>query len=136
MKTLTEVEKIVNLLADKIKAPKFLLPSFDFPLGDATPYIAVDNFGYYHFIISERGIETERKSSQDLDDLLYWIFDSVTFSMACDYELNNRLKGQDFRRILFAKQEELIAILNKDWEERKRKEHSLILRGNTFEDYS
>ncbi len=134
MKTLIEVEKIIKNLADNINAPKNLLPSFDLPHGDGTPYIEIDNFGNYYFIISERGVECERKRSQNLDELLYWIFDSITFSIACDYEIRNRIEKQDFRRILFAKQEELLSILNKDWEEKKRKEHIFILRTNPFDD--
>lgn len=35
---------------------------------------------------------------------------------------------------MFAKQEELLGILHKDWEERERKEHQSILKVNPFDD--
>ena len=85
-------------------------------------------------MISERGTEYERKITSDIDELMYWIFSVVTFSMACDYELNNRIEDKDSRRIMFAKQEELFGILNRDWQERERKEHKSILINNPFDD--
>ena len=133
-KTVTEIQNIVNQLAERINAPKYLLPTFSSPIGDATPNIEVDNLGLYNYVISERGEEYERKMTSDLNDLLYWIFASVTFSMACDYELKNRIDEKDFRRIVFAKQEDLLGVLNKDWKEKERKGHQSILNNNPFDD--
>jgi len=133
-KTVTEIQNIVNQLAERINAPKYLLPTFSSPIGDATPNIEVDNLGLYNYVISERGEEYERKITSDLNDLLYWIFASVTFSMACDYELKNRIDEKDFRRIMFAKQEDLLGVLNKDWKEKERKGHQSILNNNPFDD--
>ena len=134
MKTLTEIQKLAQELASRIDAPTNWLPTFSTPIGDATPNIEIDNSGVYHFVISERGTEYERKTTSDLSDLTYWIFAGVTFSMACDYELKNRVAGQDSRRIMFIKQEELLGLLNKDWEEKERKEHESILIYNPFDD--
>ena len=134
MKTLSEIQNLAKELASRINAPTSLLPTFSTPIGDATPNVEVDNSGLYHFVISERGIEYERKITSDIDDLMYWIFSGVTFSMACDYELKNRIEDKDSRRILFAKQEELLGLLNKDWEEKEKKEHNSILINNPFDD--
>jgi hypothetical protein len=133
-KTVTEIQNIVNQLAEKINAPSYLLPTFSSPIGDATPNIEVDNLGLYNYVISERGNEYERKLTSDLNDLLYWIFSSVTFSMACDYELKNRIEEKDFRRIMFEKQEELLGLLNREWEEKEKREHQSILTNNPFDD--
>lgn len=133
-KTVTEIENIVKQLAEKINAPSYYLPTFSTPKGDATPNIEVDNSGLYNYVISERGNEYERKITADLNDLLYWIFASVTFSMACDFELKNRVENRDFRRMMFAKQEELLGILDKKWEEKERKEHQSILVNSPFDD--
>ncbi|MDC8004829.1 Imm63 family immunity protein [Aureisphaera galaxeae] len=133
-KTLTEIQSIVNQLAEKINAPNYLLPTFSLPIGDATPNIELDSFGLYNYVISERGRERERKITSSLHDLLYWIFSSVTFSMASHYELKNRIEGQDFRRIMFAKQEELLGILHEDWKEREVREHQTILKNHPFND--
>jgi hypothetical protein len=134
MKTLSEIQNLAQDLASRIKAPTYLLPTFSSPIGDATPNIEVDNSGLYHFVISERGTEYDRKITSDLNDLMYWIFSSVTFSMACDYELQNRIEDKDSRRIMFAKQEELLELLNKDWAEKERKEHQSILCSYPFDD--
>ncbi|MFC0605218.1 Imm63 family immunity protein [Winogradskyella pulchriflava] len=133
-KTITEIQTIVNQLAEKINAPSYLLPTFSSPIGDATPNIEVDNSGLYNYVISERGNEYERKLTSDLNELLYWIFSSVSFSMACDYELKNRVEDKDCRRIIFEKQEELLGILDKKWEEKERKEHLSILVNSPFDD--
>ena len=134
MKTLTEIQKLAQDLASRINAPTNLLPTFSTPIGDATPNIEIDSSGHYHFVISERGTEYERKTTSDLNDLMYWIFSGVTFSMACAHELKNRIEDKDSRRIMFTKQEELLGLLNTDWEERERKEHKSILINNPFDD--
>ena len=121
-------------MAEKINAPTYWIPTFSSQIGDATPNIEVDNLGLYNYVISERGNEYERKMTSDLNDLFYWIFASVTLSMACDFELKNRIEEKDFRRIMFSKQEELLGVLNKDWEIRERKEHQSILINNPFDD--
>lgn len=121
-------------MAQSINAPTYLLPTFSSPIGDATPNIEIDSLGLYNYVISERGEEYERKITSDLNDLLYWIFASVTFSMACDYELKNRIEEKDCRRIMFVKQEELLGLLNENWKEKEKKEHQTILENNPFND--
>ena len=132
--TQIEVENIVKQLAIKIKAPENLLPTFGQQKWDAHPYIEVYGNGLMQYIVSERGEEYERMSTFNLNDLLYKIFTDVTFSMACDYELKNRIEEKDCRRIMFAKQVELLGILNENWKEKERKEHQSILENNPFDD--
>lgn len=134
VKTIGEIQNVTFDLAKKINAPNHLLPTFSTPRGDATPNIEVDPSGLYYYVISERGQEYERKITSDLNDLLYWIFSSVTFSMACDYELQHRIADKDGRRIIFAKQLELLGILNKEWQEKEAEEHACILTNYPFDD--
>lgn len=134
VKTVAEVRRTVVELANKIGAADYLLPTFNTPIGDATPNIEIDKSGLYNYVISERGNEYERKTTSNLNDLLYWIFSSITFSMACNYEVKNRVSEKDCRRMIFAKQEELLGILSDDWKERERKEHQSILIDNPFDD--
>lgn len=133
-KTVTEIQNIVNQLAERINAPTSLLPTFSTPIGDATPNIEVDSLGLYNYVISERGNEYKRNITSDLNDLLYWIFADVTSSMSSDFELKNRIEEKDCRRIMFTKQEELLGLLNKEWEEKEKKEHKSILNNNPFDD--
>ncbi|MCB0373226.1 MAG: immunity 63 family protein [Muricauda sp.] len=134
VKTIGEIQNVTFDLAKKINAPNHLLPTFSTPRGGATPNIEVDPSGLYYYVISERGQEYERKITSDLNDLLYWIFSSVTFSMACDYELQHRIADKDGRRIIFAKQLDLLGILNKEWQEKEAEEHTSILTDYPFDD--
>ncbi len=74
--------------------------------------------------------------TSDLDELLYNIFQSVTFTLACSYELKHRKRAKDFRRIMFVQQEELLSQLNQSWGERRRLEHEEILKRSPFDDYA
>lgn len=53
------------------------------------------------------------------DELFYWLLQDVTFSLACDFELGHRVAGQDFRRLLWAKQLDLCRGLSPDRERRR-----------------
>lgn len=132
--SLDDIKKIADELALKIKAPTNLLPSYGQQTWDAHPYIEVDNLGFMYYIISERGQEYERKMTDKIDDLLYWIFANVTFSMASDYELKNRIEDKDCRRIMFDKQEELLGQLNHNWRQKENAEHQSILKNHPFDD--
>jgi Txe/YoeB family toxin of Txe-Axe toxin-antitoxin module len=50
------------------------------------------------------------------------------------YEGKNRVSGQDFRRIMFQKQEELLGQLNESWQRREEEEHRLVLAKHPFND--
>ncbi len=132
--TLSAIKEQVDQLGARINAPQQLLPTYGRSADGARPHIELDDSGKFHFVVVERGQELERKTTAILDDLLYWIFDSITFSMACTFELANRNRAQDFRRILFTRQEELLGHMNQDWQERKRADHNLILARHPFID--
>ncbi|MFD0939544.1 Imm63 family immunity protein [Pedobacter boryungensis] len=132
--SLNDIEEIVTELALKIHVPLNLLPSFGNQKWDAHPYIEVDNLGYMFYIISERGQEYERKGTNNIDDLLYWIFANVTFAMASDYELKNRIADKDSRRMMFQKQEELLGQLNDSWRQKENARHHSILESHPFDD--
>jgi len=132
--SLDDILKRITELASKINAPAHLLPTYHFPIGDATPYIEVDDNGYMFFIISERGTEFSREKFDNIDDFLYRIFSGVTFSMACRYELKNRIEDKDCRRMIFTKQVELLERLNDTWGERQNATHQLFLKAAPFDD--
>jgi hypothetical protein len=116
--TLDDIKKKVDEYALKINAPSNFLPFYGSTMNDGVHYIEVDNlFMYYKF--SERGYEFENKFTDNLDELLYWIFESVTRVMASVFTSENNVLDLDSRRILFAKQEELLGVLNKSWQLKK-----------------
>jgi hypothetical protein len=119
-------------LAAKIGAPREHLPHVR---GDPEIQIDVEvNDGNYTWVLTERGKERARRLTRDPDDVLYWLIGDTAFTMACDYELAHRIEGQDFRRILFAKEIELLDRLDHRWAMRKTKELNAILRRNPFID--
>jgi hypothetical protein len=131
--TLESVMRAVDILAKKINAPANLLPTYGKSEEFARPHVETNANGY-HWVVVERGTEFERRTTWDPDELLYWIFESVTFSMAVKYELQHRVSGKDPRRMFFRKQEELLGILDKSWEKRSQQEHLKILGEHPFSD--
>jgi len=132
--TLSGIRKQIETLGERINAPQTLYPTYGHSMDGALPHIEIDASGGFHFVVVERGQELERRTTAKLDDLLFWIFDTITFSMACAFELKNRNHTQDFRRLLFSKQEELLGRINVDWQEKERQNHNLILAKHPFTD--
>jgi hypothetical protein len=132
--TLSEIKKQVETLGELIDVPQNLYPTYGHSADGALPHVEVDDSGHFHFVVVERGQELERRTTMLLDELLFWIFDTMTFSIACAFELKNRNSAEDFRRILFSKQEELLGIINRNWQEKERGNHTLILAKHPFTD--
>jgi Immunity protein 63 len=110
LKTLKEIEANVTRLAKRINATTNQLPTYNATRDFGYAHIEVDE-SKYHYITVERGVEN-RKPTADYDELLYWVFQSATFSIALDYELNHRIEDQDCRRIMFPRQIELMHKIN------------------------
>mgnify|MGYP001011352259 CR=1 FL=1 len=121
-----ELEARVRALGRTLDAPDHLLPTFDSPRGDATPYIELRG-SEMHYVVSERGHEYERRTTIDLDEFLYWAAADITFGLACDWEVHHRNDGEDFRVGLFTKQFELLASLRPEWVGRRKAELGPIL---------
>ncbi len=130
---LEEIESEIARLAHRIGASDDVLPTFGFSEQSGRPHIEVDGSGY-HYVVAERGEEFKRLTTQYLDDLLYNIFQSVTFTLALDYELKHRIESQDCRRIAFQQQIELLSALAPEWARRSELEHIQILRDHPFDD--
>ncbi|MEM9859817.1 MAG: Imm63 family immunity protein [Bacteroidota bacterium] len=128
-----EVKRQIASAAELINAPKNLLPSYDRPRQDAHPYIEVDSLGY-HFIISERFIELERRTTNDINDLIYWVLDGITHEMAVRKELKYRKEREDFRRQLFEIQVDLMEKVSIDYAKRLKKKISEILNVSPYDD--
>jgi hypothetical protein len=131
--SLNDIKKKVDELALKINAPTRLLPSYGQQDFGKWCYINIDRKGYMFYIsVGDRGEEYVQKT-REIDDLLYWIFANITFSMACDYELENRIDDKDCRRIIFDKQEMLLGQLNETWRETEKATHQRILKSHPFD---
>jgi Immunity protein 63 len=125
--SLAEIKSEVDDLAQRIGASGFALPTYGHSEDFARPHIEVDDRRYYYVVV-ERGEELSRFTTSVLDELLYRVFESVTFTLAFDYELKHRVAGQDRRRVGFQRQTELLSALSPEWVRRSAQEHSQTLQ--------
>jgi hypothetical protein len=133
MKTLSEIKSEVARLAKILGASSDDLPTYGQSRDFAYPHVEVDD-KCYHYVIVERGRELERKSTSDLDDLLFWIFSDTTHNLAFAFELKNRIEDQDCRRTAFPKQVELLALVSPKMAARRAQEIEEILRRAPYDD--
>ncbi len=130
--SIATIRKKVREHAEKINAPKNLLRVRSTTNGFGTPHIEIDKKGY-NYIIWERGREHERNTTEDLHELLYWIFKNIVFNIASKYELNHRKTGEHFRRILFHKELELFKELDAQWFQWHKEEIDNTLKKNPYD---
>src|SRR5215204_863937 len=117
--TLARIRRRVKELALLIQAPDEALPTFGTSEDCARPHVeVVGELPYY--VVVERGKELVREGFVDEHALLERIFGSVTSAMASKFEVQSRRGNEDLRRLLFAKQLELLARLDRQWSERER----------------
>jgi hypothetical protein len=135
MKNLEEISVEIQHLARLIEADQKMLPTYGYSDGSGRPHIEVDDRGY-HYVNAERGHEFDRLTTEEIDELLYAVFQSVTFELACKYELRHRVPDKDSRRLLFLQQIELISVLSLRWAVRRSEEQAKLLGLFPFDDSS
>lgn len=109
------------------------LPTYGASDDDGRPHVEVFG-GRLHWVVKERGVEGERIVLRDVEDAVFKIMSDAAFAQACTWELEHRIEGQDFRRLLFDKQCQLMARVRGDWEARQRILHAKILKDHPFQD--
>ncbi len=123
-------------LAEKIGAPKSWIPVVrSGPNDKASSWLEMNAEGteiYWFSLDDWRGTKIFHEWTNNPKEMIYFILEHLTFSIAVDYELKHRVKGQDSRHILYAKQEELLEGLNPAWGERCRRHHEEILKDHPF----
>jgi hypothetical protein len=133
MNTLSEIKAEIDARGAVIGAPESGLPTYGHSEDFARPHIEVDA-AIYHYVVVERGREAFRLSTPDLETLLERVFDGVTFAEAVKFELARRDDQQDCRRVIFARQIELLGRLSQEWADRQRRRHEETLRKYPFDD--
>lgn len=128
-----DIQKEVNSLVLKIGLPEHSLNLCTVPIGDGTPYISFEN-NKYNYIYSERGCEFSRKTTDSIDELLYWVMYDLVHKIAVKYELAHRVPKKDGRRIYFPKIIELMSKLDANWGVKARKHLDDTLAVNPYDD--
>jgi len=131
--TLAEVEAAVRALYARLGAGEGALPTFGYSVDGAHPHVEVDARGL-HLVTVERGQETERFTTPDLDALLERIAVGAAFGMACTWELRHRVPRRDVRRLIFARQVEILRRVSDAWADGEAERHAAILRTHPFDD--
>ena len=131
--SLAEIKKEVDRRAALIGASGDPLPTYGYSEDFGRPYIEIDSRGY-HWVTEERGNELKRITTPNLDDLLYAVFEAVTFSLAGRHEVKHRVRGEDCRRQIFRVQVELLGRLSPEWAARGAQHQQEILRQYPFTD--
>lgn len=54
--------------------------------------------------------------------------------MSAEFQANNVIEKEDYRRQYFSKQLELLSVSNKDWRDGAEQEHQVILKFTPFND--
>lgn len=96
-------------------------------------YIYAEN-GKYYLAYTEKGRIREKKEADTEREVLWHLLDGILFNLAMEYAVNNRISGEDFRRVLFSKEIELYAKFGRDFEERKKAEIEAVLNEYPYHD--
>jgi hypothetical protein len=128
---LAAVEAEARRRADAAGIPHTLLPTFRWGL-DSWPHVEIDARGY-HYVVYERGREVTRKTTADLDELLFHVFHGAATEIAFRSDAARHAEG-DQRRVTFAEREAIMARLSPAWGARVAAEHRAILARHPFRD--
>ena len=108
-------------------------PFYTSPRHDGSPHVEVSG-EELSYVVTERGSEFVRRTTTSQDDLLYWLASDMVFSLAGHYEFNHREPGRDSRRIMFARELELMGRISPTWRTRKEAEIMSILAQHPYHD--
>lgn len=121
--TMYKYGNMIGLEGDSKLYPRISLTENVFPEGES---IYIKN-GEYHYVTKERGKIVMEHISTSVDEILFQVFSDITFSLATQYELENRKESEDFRRVLFQRKLELLGKINVAYKKREEKEIEKIL---------
>jgi hypothetical protein len=98
------------------------------------PFIEVNNGGY-RYVVTERGNIVEDKQTQNIQELLYWIFEPITSSCVyCKDIMKNKPHQWEQRRFAWKKQLELLEKISPNFKARLKIEIADILKESPFTD--
>lgn len=104
-----------------VSKPDFLFSITNAPTISGKPHLEIVD-DIFHFVNTVRGVEIGRRSTKDIDELLYWIVSGDTAYLARDWQIRQSDDSQT--TAWFEKQLELLHTINPAWAERKRLEHT------------
>lgn len=100
----------------------------------AISYYFVDDHGYHCITNGDRGKMEEEFTCTELEDILYKLYEDITTTMSIAYAKEHRKSGEDWRRLMFRKQLELLKNLGEEYHMRCQKAIKNILQENPYDD--
>ena len=131
----SDLQRIGYSLKDKTISSQFWLSE---TLGTRAPgsyaYVAED--GIHYVGIGDRGAIEAHDVYADLAEFLYQWYSAIVRCIAYHYACQQRTPGQDIRRLLFARELELLKQLGENYYQRKKAEIDQILIDAPYNDAS
>src|SRR5258707_252458 len=131
--TLRSINDRYHVIAQQLAAPAKFVRFATTAQHDGSAHIEFIG-GEFHYVVTERGSEHERRKTSDAEELLFWLVSDLTWEMAVEWEVRHRIQGEDFRRQLFRKDIQLMSSVSEDWARRKKEKYKKILREYPFDD--
>lgn len=102
---------------------------------DCQPFLSVnEDDKKFHIITYERGKIISDIEFDSISDTCFYIMSFIVFDIASSYELKNRVKYQDSRRICFQKEIELMGKISDEYANRKKEYIDNILKIAPYND--
>ena len=127
---LAQIQKRFHRIAEALGVDRSIPTK---PTQDGGPHAEYAR-GTYFYIVTECGNEYERRQTNDDSELLSWFVRDLTRELAQEWELKNRIRGQDTRRLWFQKHIELLGQIDLMWAEKQQIEYDSVLDSNPFDD--
>ena len=128
-------EKAIEILS---KIPDFhetTLPiGFGHTWKDWIPFIEAKG-DLYVYLYYERGHCNEKRETRNVDEALFWVFEGYISMRSSDYELRNRIRYVDTRRLWFETQNELFSYIGEPYFSMNEKRLSEILENYPYNDH-
>jgi len=131
--TLRSINNRYHAIAQKLAAPAKHVRFFTTPQHDGSPHIECIG-GEFHYVVTERGSEYERRRTSDPEEVVFWLVSDLTWAMALEWEVQHRIEGEDCRRQMFRKDIDLMSTVSEVWSARKRQKYEQILSEHPFDD--
>ena len=131
----SDLQRIGYSLKDKVISSQFWLSE---TLGTRAPgsYAYVADDGIHYVGIGDRGAIEAHDVYADLAEFLYQWYSAIVRCIAYNYACQQRTPGQDIRRLLFARELELLKQLGENYYQRKKAEIDQILIDAPYHDRS
>lgn len=132
--TIDEIRQRYAELAKDWGFKSTVFPYDSIPRGDGSEHVEFLENGRVALVGTDRGVETSRKETGEIDELMYWLFEGYAYSRGWNFELENRHPTDDSRRIVFARAREEIGRISQEWANRMMLEQTQILKENPYLD--